>query len=112
MTEISNRTIRYAYYLLFFLTPLLLTPLNYELFEFNKMLFVYGISIIVGSAWMIRMTIEKRIIFRQTPLDIPIALFLIAHLISTINSIDPHISVWGYYGRYNGGLVSLIWSGQ
>ena len=108
MTEISNRTIRYAYYLLFFLTPLLLTPLNYELFEFNKMLFVYGISIIVGSAWMIRMTIEKRIIFRQTPLDIPIALFLIAHLISTINSIDPHISVWGYYGRYNGGLVSLI----
>jgi O-antigen ligase/Flp pilus assembly protein TadD len=43
-----------------------------------------------------------------TILDIPILLFLCFQLISTIFSIDPHISVWGYYGRFNGGLVSTI----
>ncbi|MCR4263488.1 MAG: O-antigen ligase family protein, partial [Candidatus Roizmanbacteria bacterium] len=108
MTGIIMAGIRYSYYALFFLIPLLLTPWNYELFEFNKMLFVYAVSIIVGSLWLVRMTLEKRVIFRQTPLDIPIALFLVAHLVSTIQSIDPHISVWGYYGRFNGGLVSLM----
>ncbi|MBI4137207.1 O-antigen ligase family protein, partial [Candidatus Roizmanbacteria bacterium] len=108
MTEALQRIIRYSYYILFFLAPLILTPWNYELFEFNKMLTVYVLTTIVTSAWLIRMILEKRIIFRQTPLDIPFGIFLIVHLIATVNSIDPHISVWGYYGRFNGGLVSLI----
>jgi len=99
---------RYVYYTLFFLIPFLLTPVNYELFEFNKMLFVYVAASVIGTLWAFRMTIEKRFIFRSTVLDIPIALFLIAHLISTVYSIDPYLSVWGYYGRFNGGLVSLF----
>lgn len=43
-----------------------------------------------------------------TPLHIPLFLFLGAHVMSTILSIDPHTSVWGYYSRSNGGLMSYL----
>lgn len=108
MAPAITRAIVSIYYLLFLATPLVLTPWNYELFEFNKMLLVYSGSIIIGTLWTIRMILEKRVLLHKTPLDIPIALLLTSHLISTVHSIDPHISVWGYYGRFNGGLMSLI----
>ena len=54
------------------------------------------------------MILAGRIILRWTPLDIPILLFLLSQVVSTIYSIDPHISWFGWYGRFNGGLVSTI----
>lgn len=50
----------------------------------------------------------QKIIFKRTPFDIPIALFLISQILSTIFSLDPHVSFWGYYSRFNGGLLSTI----
>jgi hypothetical protein len=47
-----NKTISCSFYLLFFLTPLLFTPWNYELFEFNKMMLVYGITVVIAAAWI------------------------------------------------------------
>ncbi|MBP7832915.1 MAG: hypothetical protein KA035_04060, partial [Candidatus Levybacteria bacterium] len=46
--------------------------------------------------------------FKRTPLDIPIALFLLSQILSTTFSMDPYVSFWGYYTRFNGGLLSLI----
>ena len=37
-----------------------------------------------------------------------LAIFLISQIISTILSINPHTSVWGYYSRFHGGLLSTI----
>jgi O-antigen ligase len=54
------------------------------------------------------MIVAKKIIFRKTPLDIPISLFLLSQIASTIFSIDIHTSLFGYYGRFNGGLISII----
>jgi O-antigen ligase len=51
---------------------------------------------------------EKRIIFRRTPLDIPLLIFLGFGILSLGFSIDPRISWFGYYSRWNGGLQSLI----
>lgn len=49
-----------------------------------------------------------KLVFKRTPLDIPIALFLLSQILSTIFSMDPYVSFWGYYTRFNGGLLSLI----
>jgi hypothetical protein len=54
------------------------------------------------------MIIEKKFKVRRTPFDIPIALFLLSQIISTFISLDPHVSFWGYYSRFNGGLLSLL----
>ena len=100
--------IRWSFYLLFFVTPLLLWPFTSEVFEFNKMMFVYLITILISAAWLIKSLTEHKFTFAKTPLDLPILLFLASQIISTIISIDPHTSLWGYYSRFHGGLMSTV----
>lgn len=97
-----------SFYLLFFLTPLILTPFNYELFEYNKMMLTYALTVVVVGSWIIKMIVKKKLILSRTPLDIFLLLFLLSQIVSTIFSIDPHVSIWGYYSRFNGGLLSTV----
>jgi putative inorganic carbon (HCO3(-)) transporter len=94
--------------LLFFLVPLILWPYTSELFEFNKMVLVYLLTVPVVTVWIIRCIIAKKFIFRRTILDIPLLVFLGSQIISTLISIDPQTSIFGYYSRFNGGLLSTI----
>ncbi|MFZ3011265.1 MAG: O-antigen ligase family protein [Microgenomates group bacterium] len=100
--------IKYLYYILFFITPFAVFPFNSELFEFNKILLIYTISILILGLWILRSMQEGRIYIRKTPLDIPFVLFLISQALSTLFSIDRHTSFFGYYGRFNGGLLSTM----
>ncbi len=108
LLNILNKVIEYSFYLLFFLVPLALTGDTSELFEFNKMWITFIITIIIATAWIFKTIIKKEIRIQRTPLDIPIALFLGSQILSTIFSLDPHVSLWGYYSRFNGGLLSLF----
>lgn len=108
LINICNRVIEYSFYAIFFLVPLVFTSDTSELFEFNKMWLTFGLTIIIASSWFIKMTVKKQLKIKRTPLDIPITLFLISQIISTIFSLDAHVSVWGYYSRFNGGLLSII----
>lgn len=103
-----QKVIGWGYNLLFILVPLIWLPNTSELFEFNKIIFTYILTIIIVGAWMARCITEQKIIFKRTLLDAPICLFLLINLISLIFSIDLHTSWYGYYSRWNGGLLSLI----
>jgi len=103
-----QKTIAWLFPILFFLVPLFFTPYNSELFEFNKMLLVYAFTILIVGAWCARMIGQKRLIFQKTPLDWPLLIFLISQFLSFLLSIDRHTSLWGYYSRFNGGLLSVI----
>ncbi len=93
---------------LFVLVPLIWLPWTSELFEFNKLMLTYVIAILIGCAWSIRCILEKRIIFKRTILDIPLLIFLGFSILSLVFSIDPHTSWYGYYSRWNGGVLSLL----
>jgi len=108
LDTIGSRVIEYSFYLLFFLVPLIMTPWNYELFEFNKMLLVYFFTILIVSAWLMKMVLQKRFIFKKSFWDIPLLIFFASQFISFLISIDHHTSLWGYYSRFNGGLVSIL----
>lgn len=109
MTErVFDKIIQYSFYLLFFLVPLILTPWNYELFEYNKMMLTYALTVIIIGAWIGKMIVQAEIKVQKTPLDIPIILYLISYILSTIFSMEHHTSVWGYYSRFHGGLLSTI----
>lgn len=108
LTKIGNTIMHSAVYTLFALTPLILTPINYELFEYNKMMAVYLLTGIATFGWILRSVGNREIIIRKTPLNLPIALFLVSQLISSIFSMDPHVSWFGYYSRFNGGMMSLL----
>jgi len=108
MTRLCNKIIEYSFYALFLLVPLAFTSVTSELFELNKMWLVWGLNIIIAMSWFTKMILERRFYFQRTPLDIPIGIFLLSQTISTIFSLDSHVSFWGYYSRFNGGLLSLI----
>jgi len=108
IVSICDKVIEYSFYLLFFLVPLILTPLNYELFEYNKMMLVYFLTAIIVAAWLIKMVSNKKPIFRRTFLDIPLLIFFLSQFLSFWFSIDRHTSFWGYYSRFHGGLASTI----
>lgn len=99
---------RFCFYLLFIFTPLLFTPYNNELFEFNKMLLTYALTILIVGCWLWQMVSLRQILFKRTILDLPLILFLGSQILSTIFSIDQHTSIWGYYSRLNGGLLSIV----
>jgi len=103
-----NKLLKILYLSLFFLTPLLMSPFTSELFEFNKMLFIYFIASLVLFFWLLKMILLKKIILKRTKLDLPIFIFLASQLFSTFFSLDFHTSFFGYYGRFNGGLLSII----
>lgn len=106
--ERCDRAIRWGYHLLFAVVPLLFTPWNYELFEFNKMVAVYAITVVVTGAWLLKSAAKGKLEIARTPLDVPIAVFVSSQLVSSLFSIDPHVSWFGYYSRFNGGMFSII----
>jgi putative inorganic carbon (hco3(-)) transporter len=104
----SNKIISFLFHILFFFTPLILHPRMSEVFEFPKMLFVYVMTILITTTWIISWIKRKKITIARTPLDIPILIFLFVQILSTCFSIDPQTSLWGYYSRFHGGLASTI----
>jgi len=103
-----SKIINYLYYILFFALPFIVLPWNSELFEFNKMLYIYIVATLIGGAWLLKCLQEKKFILKKTPFDIPLGIFVLSQVISTLLSIDQHTSFFGYYGRFNGGLLSTL----
>lgn len=96
------------FYILFFFVPLILWPYTSELFEYNKMVFVYFMTTIIMAVWLIRCLVAKKFIFRRTILDWVLLSFLGTQLLSALFSIDPRTSWFGYYSRFNGGFLSTL----
>jgi len=104
----AQKAMRAAFILLFFLTPLILTTVNYELFEFNKMLFAYLLTITILFLWSIKAISGQKFNISTTSLFKPLSFFLLTQILATIFSISPRTSFFGYYTRLNGGLLSSI----
>jgi O-antigen ligase len=103
-----QKIIFFSFAIIIFFVPLVLWPYTSEVFEFNKMVLVYILTTIISGIWLIKCIIEKKLIFRRTILDIPLLTFLVSQVVSTFLSIDFFTSVFGYYSRFNGGLLSTI----
>lgn len=108
LVDFCDKIIRWSFYILLFFVPLVLTSNTSELFELNKMWFTWGITVVITGSWLTKMIVGKKFLVRRTPLDIPILLFLLSQLISTIFSLDSRVSFWGYYSRFNGGFLSIL----
>ncbi len=108
MTVLLDRIIVLAFQAIFLITPILVVHQNSEVFEFNKIVFVYTLTTIIVAAWLIKMLTLGKTIFRKTSLDGPLLVFLATQIVATVLSIDPRTSIFGYYSRFNGGLLSVF----
>ena len=103
-----NTIIFALFNVLIFTTPFVFTWFNQELFEFNKMIFVYLLTSIIVALCLLRALLSKHYFWRQGPGFYVIAAFLVSQLLSTIFSIHQRTSIFGYYTRFNGGLLSIF----
>lgn len=71
------------------------------------MMFIYLITLGIVCAWAFTVIQQKKLTLKWHWLYIPMILFFISQVLSTIFSIDVHTSIFGYYGRFNGGLLSI-----
>lgn len=106
--KLISKIIIFCYLLLLFFTPIIFTSFNSELFELPKTYFVLVLTIIIFFLHLINHLQNNVPLFRRSFMDIPFILFLLSQVISTITSIDPHTSFFGYYSRMNGGLLSTL----
>lgn len=106
--NLIDKALAFCFYLIFFLVPLIMYPSTSELFEFNKMWVVFGITLLVLFFWVAKAILLGKFEIKKTPLDLPLLLFASSQVLSTMFSIDRHVSLWGYYSRFNGGLLSIL----
>ncbi len=108
MSRQLQKSLIFLFHLLVITVPFTFTWVNEELFEFNKMILTYGLAVAIGICWLLRMIVEQQLLFRKTILDIPIGLFVASQILSTVFSIHPYTSFFGYYTRFHGGLLSTL----
>ncbi len=108
MDKKLQQLIFFVFWSYLFLLPLLFLPYNSELFEFNKTLLTYLAATIILALWLLRSLCRGRFFWRPTPFAPWLLLFLLSQTISTIFSIHPYTSFWGYYSRFHQGLLSTI----
>ena len=107
-SERLRRLICWLMILLVGLVPFVFCWLSDELFEFNKMQFVYLLTTVITCLYLTRMVIEKRLIWRHSLLNYPLGFFLLSQVIATLLSMHQRTSWLGYYTRLNGGLLSTL----
>jgi len=74
----------------------------YDTFDLAKLTLLYALSLIILAMWLIKAIASKETKLCRTPLDIPILAFLGIHILATLTSVSPVLSLFGFYKRYEG----------
>jgi len=91
-----------------FFIPWVFTHYTYEFYEITKNTFLIVGLVILIILWAVKIFRTKKVTLVRTPLDIPILVYLLTQIISVIFSINKETSIWGYYSRFTGGLISNV----
>lgn len=92
-----------------FLLPLFFLPFSFEAFDFSKQNFLWLCTFAAALAWLIKTVyVEKKIIYKKTPLDIPIVVFVLVWGLSALFSVDVFSSLFGYYGRFSDAYLGTV----
>ncbi|MBU1039132.1 tetratricopeptide repeat protein [Patescibacteria group bacterium] len=94
--------------LVLFLVPVTFLPWTFEIFEFNKQLLLLGLSLVLLVVWLVKAVVTKKASLVKSPLNLAVLGLFLVVILATVFSIDPVTSILGFYGRFNGGLLSLV----
>jgi O-antigen ligase len=72
------------------------------------MYLVYSLTILIIFFHFLNWLQGKTTLFSRNKLQLPLLLFFLSQLLSTFFSVNIHTSIFGYYSRLNGGLLSLF----
>jgi len=104
--RIIDKLISWVIIVLVGLIPLFFLPFTYEFYEFNKNILLVVLVSVMLVVWLLKMALEKKIVFRRTPFDLPILVFAGAFILSTIlSSTNKWETLWMPGGT--GTIISL-----
>ncbi len=72
------------------------------------MMLTYGLTAVISAAFLTFSLKTGQLKISRTPFDLPLLLFLLSQIAATLLSIDRHVSLFGYYSRFHGGLASTF----
>lgn len=106
LATFSRTVLKFTFFATLFITPFVFASYTSELFEIPKTLFVYTLtSTFVCFYFLYCLAVRKVLVTRNIVL-IFFLIFTLITALSTLFSIDRHLSVFGYYTRLNGSLVT------
>lgn len=102
--EVFDKILLGLFGLLLLATPMIFSNNTNELYEFPKTFFIYFVGITICLIFAIKLVVfparvvmpNKRFLF-----------LLLSFGVATLFSSHLYTSLWGYYTRFNGGLVSV-----
>lgn len=94
--------------LVFFFCPIFFTGLVAQGMGFEKIILFYFLVLLGVVAWVTKGVVAGELNLMRTPLDIPIALFLVIYGISAGFSISLKDSLIGTYGNTAKGFIAVI----
>jgi len=94
----------FLYATLVFFLPLIFVGNTSEAYEFPKTFLVYAFGILLFGSFLIRRIIRTKKIVVPSAY---VLAFVGMYILSTVFSMHRYTSLWGYYGRFNGGLLSV-----
>lgn len=107
IVKIFDAVITTCLFFIFLGLPLFFIGLAYQGIVFEKQIYFYFWLLLALVAWAAKGVITGELKIRRTPLDIPIGVFFIFYLLSTIFSVDRWHSFWGFFGDPSRGLMSI-----
>lgn len=72
------------------------------------MMFVYFIATFIALLSLLSTFKNQQLVITITAVHLALIPFIASQVVSTYLSIDPHTSLWGYYSRFHGGLISTL----
>ncbi|MEW6096981.1 MAG: tetratricopeptide repeat protein [bacterium] len=97
-----DKIIRGILILLVIIVPVFFWLPSYDTFDLAKLTIMYSLNSIILGIWLIKAIASKEVKLCRTPLDIPILAFLAINILSTLTSVSPCISLFGFYKRFEG----------
>lgn len=108
LTSVFDKIIYVSLFMLFAGVPLFFTGLSFQGVVFEKQIYFYFWVLIALVSWAAKGSVTGEMKIKRTPLDIPIALFLVTYIVSTFLSVDRWHSFWGFFGDPSRGFMTII----
>ena len=107
--KIWEKISKTAIYLLVFLVPIFFLPFTLDVLDFNKQ-FLMGILVTIALiSWLVKVLVSGELEFNLNFLNIPVVIFLLVYGISTIFSLSPRGSFFGWPLNTGQGFLTLLY---
>ena len=106
--RICDWVLKYSIYAVIFLVPLFFLPWTTDVLDFNKQTVLFLLVFAAMFSWMLRVLISSKLEVTISKVHIVVTVFFLAHLLSTIFSINRYGSFWGWPQSSSESLLTFI----